>query len=196
MTTRIRYHVALTVLVSILAVPMTVHAVTLGLSIGPVKAVGDGSESVRTGVAPGVSGFVGVTQALALGVRARYTYFPLDFDDTDTIGSGSTDILDVVPYLRYQTARARGANAFGRVGVGVYRVHSSFKIESSNPAVNDQMNAKGSETKAGFSFGGGVILGHGGTRLEVGPFFDVAFTDGTSTKYVVLAVAVTFGGTP
>jgi hypothetical protein len=183
---------ALTTLVALALGPASALATTVGLHVGPGKAVGEGSEDVRVGVTGGLELFFPLRPTLGLGWHAGYTYFPLRVEDPDLILTGSTDIIEVVPCMQIMTARPSGPNYMARGGVGVYSLHTTLKGYS--PSLpSSSYSFKDRETVAGLLLGTGAQFGSGGTRLELMPTLHLAFTEGETTKYVVLVVAVTFG---
>jgi hypothetical protein len=57
--------------------PAGATAMSWGLSAGPAKVVGAGSEGVRIGIAGGTQIYRSLTPRVTLGLSAAYTYFPL-----------------------------------------------------------------------------------------------------------------------
>jgi len=174
-------------------VPSSAGAWSLAPTLALGKAVGQGSEDVRLGVASGVHVVVPVGSGVSLGVRASFTYFPVDGELPELTYTGSTEIVDVVPTLRLATATGGGTTVwFAQLGAGVYHASAQVHGASTDPTVTESFGAESAETAFGMSLGAGMTLGDGGTRFEIVPSYEFVFTDVESTQYVLVTVGLVF----
>lgn len=173
--------------------PAGATAMSWGVSAGPAKAVGEGSEGVRVGIAGGVELLRPVVPHVALGFGAGYAYFPLESETANFISTGSTDVLEILPCVQVVTSRPKGPNAVGRFGLGLASIHTTLRTSPAGPIPGPEVEASGRETVFGIAAGAGVVFGSGRTRFELVPTVHVAFTKEVSTKSVVLAATLRFG---
>jgi hypothetical protein len=184
------------VLVVVLAVmlPNLASAWTITPAVSLAKAVGDGSDDVRLGISSGGSVLVSATPHWSLGLRAAFTYFPVRGDLPDLTYSGSTEVVEIVPTVRLSSTPSTGSSVtyFGQLGVGVYLIDATLRASSTDPSVPERYEATAEENRAGVSLGAGVVFGEGGTRLEIVPSYQLVFTEGATTQYVLVTLGVAF----
>jgi hypothetical protein len=154
------------------------HAIP-GISFDAALAVpfptGDFADNAKTGIGAGVEAFAGLPMIpLKIGARAAYNRFSYK------TGSGNTQIIEVLPSVRYELGLPLGIlRFFGQFGAGLYTSMNTVKILG--------VETKKTENEFGLSVG----VGASAMNFMVMPMYHLMFDD-NKTSYVSLNVGMRF----
>ena len=151
-----------------------------GLSLDAAVSVpfptGDFGDAAKTGIGAGVDVFAGLPMLpFKIGGRVAYNRF------AQKVGSGNTQIIEVLPSVRYELGLPLGVlRFFGQVGAGLYSSMNDTKI----PGLLD---VKKTENKFGLAVG----VGASAMSFMVMPMYHIMFDD-NKTSYISLNVGMRF----
>lgn len=136
---------------------------------------GDFADSVKTGIGANVEAFASLPMIpLKIGARAAYNRF------SHKAGSGNTQIIEVLPTVRYELGLPLGIlNFFGQLGAGLYTSVNTVKI----------LGIKTKKTES--NFGLSVGIGASAMNFMVMPMYEIMFSD-PNTSFVSLNVGMRF----
>lgn len=150
-----------------------------GLSLDAAVSVpfptGDFGDAAKTGIGAGVDVFAGLPMLpLKIGGRVAYNRF------TQKVGDGNTQIIEVLPSVRYELGLPLGVlRFFGQVGAGLYSSINTTKILN--------VETKKTENKFGLAVG----VGASAMSFMVMPMYEIIFSDPNSS-FVSLNVGMRF----
>jgi hypothetical protein len=163
-----------------LAVPVGVVYALPGLSVDAAVSVpfptGDFGDAAKTGIGAGVDVFAGLPMLpLKLGGRVAYNRF------THKVGDGNTQIIEVLPSVRYELGLPLGVlRFFGQAGVGLYSSINTVKVLG--------VDTKKTENKFGLAVG----VGASAMSFMVMPMYEIMFSDPKNLSFFSLNVGMRF----